>query len=112
MLHLCYFWLSTGPEEDLPRKMEYLEFVCHAPSEYFQSKSTPYPTINNTPELCYIWSALGPEIRETPTDIDEIFGPTDYVKSDSPVQVFPQPTKKAKIEKVKIKEEKKFIVVE
>ncbi|KAI5939457.1 GATA zinc finger domain-containing protein 1 [Manis javanica] len=27
-----------GPEEDLPRKMEYLEFVCHAPSEYFKKQ--------------------------------------------------------------------------
>ncbi|WAR04519.1 GATD1-like protein [Mya arenaria] len=101
-----------GPEEDLPRKMEYLEFVCHAPSEYFQSKTMPYPTINSKPDLCYIWSTLGPEVTEAPTDIDDIYGPSDYVKSDSPMQVFPQSNKRAKIEKVKIKEEKKFIVVE
>lgn len=53
----------TGPEEDLPRKMEYLEFVCHAPSEYFKSRSSPFPTIPIRPEKGYIWTHIGP----TPT---------------------------------------------
>ncbi|XP_012688795.1 GATA zinc finger domain-containing protein 1 [Clupea harengus] len=52
-----------GPEEDLPRKMEYLEFVCHAPSEYFKSKSSPFPTMPIRPEKGYIWTHIGP----TPT---------------------------------------------
>ncbi|XP_045207828.2 GATA zinc finger domain-containing protein 1-like [Mercenaria mercenaria] len=99
-----------GPEEDLPRKMVYMEFVCHAPSDYFRSSKTPYPTINNSPELCYIWSSLGPEIRLAPTKLDDIFGPDDSLKTDNNV---PQtPPKKTKVEKVKVKEEKKFIVVE
>lgn len=99
-----------GPEEDLPRKMEYMEFVCHAPSDYFKNYKSPYPTINNSPELCYIWSSLGPEIRVAPTKLDEVFGPEDNVKTDNTVPL--TPPKKTKIEKVKVKEEKKFIVVE
>ena len=50
----------SGPEEDLPRKMEYLEFVCHAPSEYFKSRSSPFPTIPIRPEKGYIWTHIGP----------------------------------------------------
>ncbi|XP_018605849.1 GATA zinc finger domain-containing protein 1 isoform X2 [Scleropages formosus] len=49
-----------GPEEDLPRKMEYLEFVCHAPSEYFKSRSCPFPTLPSRPEKGYIWTHIGP----------------------------------------------------
>lgn len=49
-----------GPEEDLPRKMEYLEFVCHAPSEYFKSRTSPFPTIPIRPEKGYIWTHIGP----------------------------------------------------
>ena len=61
---LTYFgnWLLIcvpGPEEDLPRKMEYLEFVCHAPSEYFKSWSSPFPTIPIRPEKGYIWTHIG-----------------------------------------------------
>uniref|UniRef100_A0A8B9T446 GATA zinc finger domain containing 1 n=2 Tax=Anas TaxID=8835 RepID=A0A8B9T446_ANAPL len=48
-----------GPEEDLPRKMEYLEFVCHAPSEYFKSRSSPFPTVPTRPEKGYIWTHVG-----------------------------------------------------
>ncbi|RXM32272.1 GATA zinc finger domain-containing protein 1 [Acipenser ruthenus] len=50
----------VGPEEDLPRKMEYLDFVCHAPSEYFKSRSCPFPTIPVRPEKGYIWTHIGP----------------------------------------------------
>ncbi|XP_054909841.1 GATA zinc finger domain-containing protein 1 [Poeciliopsis prolifica] len=49
-----------GPEEDLPRKMDYLEFVCHAPSEYFKSRSSPFPTIPLCPEKGFIWTHIGP----------------------------------------------------
>lgn len=49
----------VGPEDDLPRKMEYLEFVCHAPSEYFKSRSSPFPTIPIRPEKGYVWTHLG-----------------------------------------------------
>lgn len=54
---ICFI---KGPEEDLPRKMEYLEFVCHAPSEYFKSRSSPFPTIPTRPEKGYIWTHIGP----------------------------------------------------
>ncbi|XP_064410358.1 GATA zinc finger domain-containing protein 1 [Latimeria chalumnae] len=50
----------VGPEEDFPRKMEYLEFVCHAPSEYFKSRSSPFPTVPTKPEKGYIWTRIGP----------------------------------------------------
>lgn len=49
----------SGPEEELPRRMEYLEFVCHAPSEYFKSRSSPFPTIPIRPEKGYVWSHIG-----------------------------------------------------
>ncbi|XP_067868370.1 GATA zinc finger domain-containing protein 1 isoform X2 [Heterodontus francisci] len=49
-----------GPEEDLPRKMEHFEFICHAPSEYFKSRSTPFPVIPIRPEKGYIWTRVGP----------------------------------------------------
>ncbi|XP_061752708.1 GATA zinc finger domain-containing protein 1 [Nerophis ophidion] len=49
-----------GPEEELPRKMEYLEFVCHAPSEYFRSRSSPFPTLVSRAERGYIWTHIGP----------------------------------------------------
>lgn len=52
--------LIPGPEEDLPRKMEYLEFVCHAPSEYFKSSSSPFPTIPIRAEKGYVWTHIGP----------------------------------------------------
>lgn len=62
--HLCgklrIVFFVLGPEEDLPRKMEYLEFVCHAPSEYFKSRSSPFPTIPIRPEKGYIWTHIGP----------------------------------------------------
>lgn len=57
-----------GPEEELPRKLECMEFVCHAPSEYFKSKSSPYPTISTKPELCFIWTRFGPQIRPVKTN--------------------------------------------
>ncbi|EMP35290.1 GATA zinc finger domain-containing protein 1 [Chelonia mydas] len=63
---------SQRPEEDLPRKMEYLEFVCHAPSEYFKSRSSPFPTVPTRPEKGYIWTHVGPtpaiSIKETVTN--------------------------------------------
>ncbi|XP_068157257.1 pinin [Drosophila tropicalis] len=32
-----------GPDEDLSRKLCYLEFVMHAPSNYYFDRSTPFP---------------------------------------------------------------------
>ena len=56
--------------------MEYMDFVCHAPSDYFKARNTPYPVLGKDPDLCFIWTSLGPEIRTTPS-VDEIFGVKD-----------------------------------
>ncbi|XP_014775127.1 GATA zinc finger domain-containing protein 1 [Octopus bimaculoides] len=61
-----------GPEEDLPRKLEFMEFVCHAPSDYYKCFKQPYPCRTNTPELSYVWSPFQPCIRIVPSK-DEIF---------------------------------------
>ena len=65
-----------GPEEELPRPMDVFEFVCHAPSDYFKSCYTPFPTKSQKPELAYISTNLGPEIRPIPSR-EEIFGLKD-----------------------------------
>ncbi|XP_068624184.1 GATA zinc finger domain-containing protein 1 [Battus philenor] len=52
-----------GPEEDLPRKLEYMEFVMHAPSDYYKASNTPYPLTDS--ELNdyngFIWTSLEPK---------------------------------------------------
>ncbi|KAL8600893.1 hypothetical protein ACOMHN_045031 [Nucella lapillus] len=67
---------SLGPEEEIRRKLEYMDFLCHALSDYFKAKNAPYPVIGKDPDLCYIWTSPGPEIRTTPS-LDEIFGVND-----------------------------------
>ncbi|XP_067138275.1 GATA zinc finger domain-containing protein 1 [Centruroides vittatus] len=62
-----------GPEEDIPRKLDCAEFVCHAPSEYFKSRNSPYPTVPLKPENCFIWTRIGPQIKPLPTK-EEVFG--------------------------------------
>ncbi|XP_066943248.1 GATA zinc finger domain-containing protein 1 [Macrobrachium rosenbergii] len=52
-----------GPEEDIPRKLEYMEFECHAPSDYFKDRTSPYSTISYRPQSCFVWSRLGPQIK-------------------------------------------------
>ncbi|CAL1685688.1 unnamed protein product [Lasius platythorax] len=51
-----------GPEEDLPRKLECMEFVMHAPSDYFKLKNTPYPPALTEKGIGYIWTTLRNEI--------------------------------------------------
>lgn len=86
LLHFAYNHLFlgclVGPEEDIPRKMEYMDFVCHAPSDYFHAKNAPYPLIKTEPELCFIWTGIGPEIRAAPS-VDEIFGVKDNSETDT-----------------------------
>ncbi|CAF4768901.1 unnamed protein product [Pieris macdunnoughi] len=52
-----------GPEEDLPRKLDYMEFVMHAPSDYYKASNSPYPLTEN--ELNnysgFIWTTLDPK---------------------------------------------------
>uniref|UniRef100_A0A182TB39 GATA zinc finger domain-containing protein 1 n=1 Tax=Anopheles maculatus TaxID=74869 RepID=A0A182TB39_9DIPT len=33
----------AGPDEDLPRRLTYMQFVMHAPSNYFLDRTNPYP---------------------------------------------------------------------
>lgn len=35
-----------GPEEDHPRLLSCMEFVMHAPSDYYHNKNTPYPPVD------------------------------------------------------------------
>lgn len=51
-----------GPEEDLPRKLECMEFVMHAPSDYFKLKNTPYPPPLTEKGVGYIWTTLRNEM--------------------------------------------------
>uniref|UniRef100_T1J4H0 GATA zinc finger domain-containing protein 1 n=1 Tax=Strigamia maritima TaxID=126957 RepID=T1J4H0_STRMM len=59
-----------GPEEDLPRKLDCMEFVCHAPSEYFRSNDSPYATKSSKPDMCFIWTRIGPQIKPMPNSDD------------------------------------------
>lgn len=52
-----------GPEEDLPRKLDYLTFVMHAPDDYFYYKHAPYPTRSYKPDQEYILTRAGPKVR-------------------------------------------------
>ena len=51
-----------GPEEDLPRKLECMEFVMHAPSDYYKLKHSPYPPPLTETGTGYIWTSLRNEI--------------------------------------------------
>jgi len=51
-----------GPEEELPRKLEYLEFVMHSPSEYFKLDVNAR-TVDEK-EGGFIWTSMGP-VRRT-----------------------------------------------
>lgn len=65
--------------------MEYLEFVCHAPSDYYQAPNAPYPTVSTKPDLCYIWTSVGSVIKPAPSFEDlytPIQAPTIVIKSE------------------------------
>lgn len=51
-----------GPEEDLPRKLECMEFVMHAPSDYYKLKNSPYPPPLAEKSTGYVWTTLRNEI--------------------------------------------------
>ncbi|XP_024935906.1 GATA zinc finger domain-containing protein 1 [Cephus cinctus] len=51
-----------GPEEDLPRKLESMEFVMHAPSDYYKLKNSPYPPPLTETGTGYIWTSLRHEV--------------------------------------------------
>ncbi|KAJ8708198.1 hypothetical protein PYW07_010323 [Mythimna separata] len=52
-----------GPEEELPRKLEVMEFVMHAPSDYYKASNSPYPLTDNEINNYsgYIWTSLEPK---------------------------------------------------
>ena len=53
-----------GPEEDLPRKLDYFTFVMHAPDDYFYYKNAPYPTqTSSIGDQEYVMTRMGPKIR-------------------------------------------------
>ncbi|XP_067938349.1 GATA zinc finger domain-containing protein 1-like [Watersipora subatra] len=63
-----------GPAEELPRKLDYMEFECHAPANYYKSKLVKVPGLHmSEPDLGYIWTSIGPKCCKAPT-IAEIFG--------------------------------------
>lgn len=105
----------TGPEEDLPRRMEYIEFVCHAPSDYYKCRTGPYLTISREPELCYIWTTMGEKITPVPNS-DEMFGMKDTIGSKAPSMKFSKEDKKGQKKQDKEKnfpvEVKKEIIVD
>jgi len=55
-----------GPEEDIPRKLECVEFVMHAPSDYFKTRNTPFPPTHvDGCDSSFIWTRLTPQMRST-----------------------------------------------
>lgn len=52
--------LFLGPEEEVPRKLEFMSFIMHAPSDYYKTNSSPYPPteseLNNY--TGFIWTTL------------------------------------------------------
>jgi len=47
-----------GPEEDFPRNLDCMEFIMHAPSDYYKSKVTPYSTVGQSAESGFIWASM------------------------------------------------------
>ncbi|XP_023302923.2 GATA zinc finger domain-containing protein 1 [Lucilia cuprina] len=62
-----------GPDEELSRKLSCLEFVMHAPSNYYLDRSTPYPLPDSmeydTKPGGYIWTTL-PEYHRNKTAVE------------------------------------------
>ena len=57
-----------GPEEELPRKLEFFTFVMSAPDDYFHYKNAPYPTKAIKSDQEYLLTRLGPKIRVVKED--------------------------------------------
>ncbi|XP_055389755.1 GATA zinc finger domain-containing protein 1 [Condylostylus longicornis] len=51
-----------GPEEDCPRKLSCLEFIMHAPSNYYHDRTTPFPPPDSmdfdSRPTGFIWTSL------------------------------------------------------
>ncbi|KAK9889419.1 hypothetical protein WA026_004692 [Henosepilachna vigintioctopunctata] len=59
-----------GPEEDTPRSLRCMNFLMHAPSDYYKSVNTPYPNISAPALPGYVWTSLRP--LEQPIEVIEI----------------------------------------
>ena len=53
-----------GPEEDVPRPLEFMHFEQHAPSDYFTDCSNPPVPPSQTNG--YVWTNLSPRIVRRP----------------------------------------------
>eukprot|EP00057_Strongylocentrotus_purpuratus_P034717 XP_796303.1 PREDICTED: GATA zinc finger domain-containing protein 1-like [Strongylocentrotus purpuratus] len=62
-----------GPEEELPRSLEFMEFVCHAPSDYYRLVKSPYPVVPVRGERGFVWSSVLPSSKPSTTNV---FGET------------------------------------
>jgi len=53
-----------GPEEELPRRLEFFTFVMHAPDDYFHYRNAPYPTKSQVGgDQEYLLTRAGPRVR-------------------------------------------------
>lgn len=64
---------SLGPDEEQSRKLSCLEFIMHAPSNYYMDRTTPYPLPDfmehDTKPGGYIWTTL-PEFHRNKTIVE------------------------------------------
>uniref|UniRef100_A0A182Y729 GATA zinc finger domain-containing protein 1 n=1 Tax=Anopheles stephensi TaxID=30069 RepID=A0A182Y729_ANOST len=56
----------AGPDEDLPRRLTYMKFVMHAPSNYYLDRTNPYPrpecygpsNTTQSDNRNYVWTSI------------------------------------------------------
>nr|XP_054751123.1 GATA zinc finger domain-containing protein 1-like [Lytechinus pictus] len=58
-----------GPEEELPRSLEFMEFVCHAPADYYRLVKSPYPVVPIKEEPGFVWSSVLPGSKPTTANV-------------------------------------------
>lgn len=71
-----------GPDEEAPRKLEYMEFIMHAPSDYFYNRRTPYPTATMQPQRGFIWTRLESGITYKKEECEMIASEVPFTKID------------------------------
>jgi hypothetical protein len=49
-----------GPDEELPRKMSCMQFVCHAPSDYYRPASEPFACLSSdvSCQSGFVWAGM------------------------------------------------------
>jgi len=57
----------SGPAEDLPRDMAHFEFVCHAPSDYYQKGQYRSQRGVEGRLIGCVWTSLGGDQGQGPT---------------------------------------------